>query len=216
MTSSPPPPPPSEYRVHVLFDGYCRPIDGGMAANCSCTLIRGPKTVVVDTMTPWDGPRLTDALAAHGVRCADVDYVVSTHGHSDHVGNNNLFLGARHVVGRGCVSHRDAYYDDADTFGADGVYAIDEHVRVVATPGHTLSDVSVLVRTADRGTVAVAGDLFECEADVADESVWLAAGSEDPDAQRVHRRTVLEQADWIVPGHGPMFSTAKYKNSARE
>lgn len=197
------------YEVHVLFAGYCRPTEGGMLANCSCTLVKGPKNIVVDTMTPWDGNMLIDAVEKHGIGCDDVDFVVSTHGHSDHVGNNNLFLNAKHVVGR-CVSHRQTYYDDAEFFNSDGMYEIDESVRVVSTPGHTLSDVSVIVETA-QGSVGVVGDLFENENDVTDESVWLNAGSENADLQRKNRKYILERVDWIIPGHGAMFSTKKYK-----
>lgn len=197
------------YEVHVLAVGYCRPTDGGTLANCTCTLVKGPRNIVVDTMTPWDGEYLTDAVRRHGIGCGDVDYVVSTHGHSDHVGNNNLFTNAVHVVGR-CVSRGPMYYDDGDTFGGDGVYAIDEHVRIVSTPGHTLSDVSVIVRTG-RESYGIVGDLYECENDVTDESVWLNAGSENPESQRKYRKIIMDQVDWIVPGHGPMFSTSKYK-----
>lgn len=39
----------------------------------------------------------------------DIQYVVSTHGHSDHIGNNNLFLQAKHIVGFS-VSFEDKYY----------------------------------------------------------------------------------------------------------
>jgi len=162
-------------------------------------------------MTPWDGERLTVAMKRHGVECDDVNYVVSTHGHSDHVGNNNLFLSAKHVVGR-CVSYKHLYYDDSDFFDGDGVFEIDERVQIVSTPGHTLSDVSVVVKTDD-GYVGITGDLFENEDDIMDESVWLDAGSENPELQRKNRKLIMERVDWIVPGHGAMFSTQKYKGS---
>jgi len=38
-------------------------------------------------------------------------------------------------------------------------FIIDEDVKVVPTPGHTLADVSVLVNTKDKGLVAVTGTL---------------------------------------------------------
>lgn len=37
-----------------------------------------------------------------------IDYVISTHGHSDHIGNNNLFLQAKHIVGFS-VNFKDKY-----------------------------------------------------------------------------------------------------------
>lgn len=47
-------------------------------------------------------------LGHYGVECSDVDYVVCSHGHSDHTGNNNLFLNAKHIVGFS-ISSKDLY-----------------------------------------------------------------------------------------------------------
>lgn len=45
--------------VIVLFNGYSKQIDDiTMEANCTCTLIKGPKTIIVDTMTAWDKDKL--------------------------------------------------------------------------------------------------------------------------------------------------------------
>jgi glyoxylase-like metal-dependent hydrolase (beta-lactamase superfamily II) len=158
--------------VHVLHVGYSRQCGGGqMEANAISTLVRGDKTVVVDTLTAWDGPLLREALAARGVRCEEVDYVVCTHGHSDHVGNDNLFLNATHVVGLS-VS-KGTTYSSSPGFSLE----IEEGVTVVVTPGHTLDSVSVLVAT-EEGRVAVVGDLFEREEDIADPALWRdVAGS---------------------------------------
>lgn len=196
------------YEVHVLFVGYCRPTEGGMLANCTCTLIKGPKNIVVDTMTPWDTKNLIDAIERHGIGCDEIDFVICTHGHSDHVGNNNLFVNAKLLVGR-CVSYKQMYYDDSTFFNESGIYEIDENIRVVSTPGHTLTDVSVIVKT-DIGIIGIVGDLFESEDDIVDETIWLNAGSENPESQRANRKAIIELVDWIIPGHGAMFSTKNY------
>lgn len=47
-------------------------------------------------------------LTNHNLTPNDIDFVICTHGHSDHVGNNNLFLNAKLIVGF-CVSHKDRY-----------------------------------------------------------------------------------------------------------
>lgn len=61
-------------------------------------------------------------------------------------------------------------------------------------------------------SLAFAGDLFESEADIEDEAIWTEV-SENPVAQRHHRRRVLRFADVIIPGHGPMFRvTDKYRD----
>ena len=79
-------------------------------------------------------------------------------------------------------------------------------LRVIPTPGHTLDSVSLVVSTAGgQGVVVVAGDLFEREEDLLNQELWREAGSEDEEEQEKSRVMVLAMADWVVPGHGPMF-----------
>jgi len=47
--------------IIVLFDGYSKELDNGtMDANCTCTLIKGSKLIIVDTMTAWDRERIIE------------------------------------------------------------------------------------------------------------------------------------------------------------
>lgn len=200
----------SPYEVHVLFEGYSKLLEStGMKANCSCTLITGgTHKILVDTMTAWDGDRIVEALAKQNISCSDITYVVCTHGHSDHIGNNNLFKSAKHIVGYSISEQGDYYHDPQFEDGEE--YIIDEFVKVIPTPGHTLTCVTVLVKTKDDQLVAVAGDLFERQEDLKDETLWLeVAGSEDEDLQRGNRLKILKLADYIVPGHGPMFKVTE-------
>lgn len=193
------------YKVHVLQTGYSKVEEDGCIANGSSTLIIGSKyKVVVDTLSPWDKDALISAMAVHGVAPSDVTHLVCTHGHPDHVGNNNLFTGEGvvHIVGWS-VHTRDRYTDHPFHLGE--AFRIDEEKLVVMpTPGHTLDSISVKVVTDD-GVVVVAGDLFEKEEDLTDDTIWKEAGSENEDEQKKHRNKVLEMADYIIPGHGPMF-----------
>lgn len=193
------------YKVFVLQVGYSKNTDDGFKANCTCTLIKGTKNIIVDTMTPWDKEAILERLKFHGLSPDDIHLVISTHGHSDHCGNNNLFLNADHIMGY-CLSKGDLYKNHP--FEKDVPYIVDESVKVISTPGHTLAHVSVIVKT-DIGTVVVAGDAFENEFDVNDEKIWIEAGSEDESKQRESRAKILEIADWIVPGHGRMFKVTK-------
>lgn len=38
------------------------------------------------------------ALAQNGVNAEEIDYIIGTHGHSDHIGNLNLFPKATHII----------------------------------------------------------------------------------------------------------------------
>lgn len=58
------------------------------------------------------------------------------------------------------------------------------------------------------------GDLFEREEDLIDESLWMvSAYSEAPKIQEMNRNKILLLADYIIPGHGPMF---RVTNSMKE
>lgn len=54
------------------------------------------------------------------------------------------------------------------------------------------------------GTVVVSGDIFENHHDRKDERLWRDV-SIRPDLQEKSRSLILSLADYIVPGHGPMF-----------
>nr|VZI19355.1 unnamed protein product [Spirometra erinaceieuropaei] len=85
-------------------------------------------------------------------------------------------------------------------------FRIDDKVEIIFTPGHTQSDVSIIVRdTADYGTVALAGDIFENEHDIVRPSLWMN-NSMNPTLQEHSRMKLLKVADYIVPGHGAAFS----------
>lgn len=190
------------YRVKVLREGYCTPAGAGRArADGTITLLMGTHTILVDTGGPWARESLLDALRREGLTPADIDHVVCTHGHSDHVGNIGLFADATLIVSHD-VSHGDLYTEHP--FASGEPYCIDDAVDVIATPGHTGQDVSVAVRTPE-GVHVVAGDLFECREDLEDESLWRA-NSEDPERQAESRALVLRIAEFIVPGHGGAFA----------
>jgi hypothetical protein len=79
---------------------------------------------------------------------------------------------------------------------APGGCAISPCVRLVSTPGHSRSDLTVLVGTHG-GVVAVT-------------HLWRSAGgadddTADPDALHASRLRVLRIASHIVPSHGPIF-----------
>ncbi|XP_055545736.1 metallo-beta-lactamase domain-containing protein 1 isoform X1 [Wyeomyia smithii] len=194
--------------IIVLNEGYSymeKDDDSVMVANCTCTLIKSHDcNIIVDTMTPWDGDLLLQRLQESCLSTDDIDWVVSTHGHSDHLGNNNLFLKAKHIVGTN-ISQRNRYFIHDFSIAP---YRLSDTIEIVETPGHTLSCVSVLVRSSQlgpTGLVAIVGDLFERRQDIDDERLWLDAGSENPTVQRQNRAKIAAISDLIIPGHGAPF-----------
>ena len=176
-----------------------------MKANCSCTLIKASKNIIVDTMTAWDQGKIIEALTRYNTTPADIDYVVCTHSHADHIGNNNLFTNAEHIVGT-CVHRGEIFFE---TNLKDEEYKVCPEVKVIATPGHTSDDVTVLAETMTQGKstcFAITGDLFEKEEDILDPTIWQELGTlELRKTQSCMRSYIMDIADFIIPGHGPMF-----------
>lgn len=193
------------YEVKILKPGYSHRVGPAQQhADGTITLIRGPKNIIVDTGSPQDRQYILDALGAEGLSTKDILYVICTHGHSDHTGNNNLFPEATFIVSHDiCKGDLYTFHD----FKSGKSFMIDDNVEVMPTPGHTGQDISVLVRTVE-GAVAIVGDLFECEQDLEDEGLWRAS-SELPAEQEKSRGRVLAAADTIVPGHGDRFQVKR-------
>uniref|UniRef100_A0A1A7XSI0 Metallo-beta-lactamase domain-containing protein 1 n=1 Tax=Iconisemion striatum TaxID=60296 RepID=A0A1A7XSI0_9TELE len=191
------------YSVSVLKVGYCSPqTDGTFRADGTISLITGIRTILVDTGGSWDREFLLRALEDRGLRPGDIGLVVATHGHSDHIGNLNLFPSAQTIVGFD-ISEGDRYRPNQLAQGQN--YSVDEHVSVIPTPGHTGQDVSVQVLGTSAGTVLVAGDLFESWSD---EDTWRDL-SLDCAVQEVNRHKALCTADVIIPGHGLPFRVVR-------
>lgn len=194
-----------------------------MSATGSCCLVRsGGKIILFDTMGPWEKDILQSKLAELKLHTDDVNLLVCSHSHPDHVGNLNLFAKAeKHFVGTSVYS-KDIY--DLNCFEPVGnynfttpkstqvnviryqPYIIDSNLTIEVTHGHTMECISLLVKNCeDFGSVGLVGDLFECEADLSDEGIWLGAGSQNPDLQRANRSLLLQSVNYILPGHGSLF-----------
>ncbi|EDO49728.1 predicted protein [Nematostella vectensis] len=196
----------SNNEIHVILEGYSFTDNSGRyRANGTATLVRTTNhNIMVDTGSPRDKQKILDGLQNLGLTPEDIDHVVSTHGHVDHAGNLNLFPNAVHIMCRDICENDDIYKDDP--FKEGHKYSIETgQVEVFPTPGHTLGDVSVIVYNTKYGAVVISGDLFECRDDC---GVWQG-NSECVEKQIVSRDRVLKMADWIVPGHGPIFQVEK-------
>jgi glyoxylase-like metal-dependent hydrolase (beta-lactamase superfamily II) len=166
-------------------------------------LLRGETTIVVDAglgppphgLVPDAVTRLPHELERFGVAPDEVELVVFTHLHVDHVGWAPLFTSARAVV------HADdlAYFDRPVTqaklehFG-DRLEAIAEErelvpgIRAAPTPGHTPGHLSLHV-----GDAFVLGDVAVHPAQVTDPGLVYADGDVEPARAVTTRRATLAQ-----------------------
>lgn len=165
---------------------------------------------------PWhqrNGTRFMAALTAAGVAPEDVDYVLCTHLHTDHVGWNTQLLDGRWVPTFPNARYLMPAADEAfhkkgqsDLYLesvlpvieagqaelVSGEHALGDHVRLVPTPGHTPGHVSVLVDGGSRQAL-ITGDAIHTTAQCAHPD-WHFKFDADPDRAVTSRRALLEDA----------------------
>jgi glyoxylase-like metal-dependent hydrolase (beta-lactamase superfamily II) len=184
-------------KVSVLKPGSLVRDESGniLDARSSAVLVTsGSRKIIVDTGLMGEDGLIIDALARKGLRPQDIDTVINTHPHPDHCGNNHLFSHALRLMPA-----------DGETI-APGVWAM-------ATPGHTLDSISIVVEATKSSNVMA--------------SVLVIAGDALPTLNNFlracHRRCmwtgiscssmsrIIEIADIVVPGHDRPFSVAEGK-----
>jgi glyoxylase-like metal-dependent hydrolase (beta-lactamase superfamily II) len=178
-------------RVDILVEGSLTSTGGGVAS--SCTLIRdGDRVIVVDPGMAESADAILAPLRALGVAPADVTDVVLGHHHPDHTIHAGHFPNA--AVHDHWAIYRGTDWEDSECDGR----RISPSVVLARNPGHTAEDLAVVVGTAE-GIVVCTHSWFNATTRVEDED------PEDAEQLRASRRSILEVADRIIPGHGPAF-----------
>ena len=174
--------------------------DGGIVkADTTSVLIRASgRIIVVDPSTKYMQPAVKTSFKQIGVFPKDVDTVILTHTHNDHIENLKFYKNAKVYVHSG---------GDVDVPGAkvidDDEFKICEGVRLVHTPGHTMDSMSVFV-DADRKYV-VAGDAIPLEDNFTRNII--PASNVDGALALESIKKIRDYADVVIPGHGFPFMT---------
>ena len=193
-------------------------------------LVRTPHhTILVDSCVGNDKPRperpfwhmmkgeaFMQGLAAADASPADIDFVMCTHLHVDHVGWNTrlengrwvpTFPNARYLFSERELSHwttlhakdpigciADSVLPILEAKQADLVksdHALDDHVRLMPTPGHTPDHFSVALGRG-RDDAVLTGDLIHSPLQARHPEISMRADW-DPQQSAVTRRAFLER-----------------------
>ncbi|MDR0841388.1 MAG: N-acyl homoserine lactonase family protein [Christensenellaceae bacterium] len=169
-----------------------------------------------------------NALAkAGGITPNDVDIVINTHMHYDHIGNNRLVKNALFYVSQReyqiafapmkcqakLYENTHHLFDEraVDPFAwrfVTGITDVAPGVRIIPTPGHTDGHMSVFVKTAE-GTLCVSGDAVNL-IEALENRYINKFHSSIPDCYRSYD-VILDNAVCILPGHEP--SLQKFQSS---
>jgi glyoxylase-like metal-dependent hydrolase (beta-lactamase superfamily II) len=168
-------------------------------------------------------PAIDRALASEGIRASDVDYILHTHLHYDHVENDRVFPRANVVVQRRELEwarspKAGAYYVGIhtliDELGdrlslVEGELEILRGITLVPNGGHTPGHQSVLVRTREE-MVCLCGDIVPMRVNleiICSVTPDIEATRQFLERARTARWTMmpshdpeLRQHPWLVPG----------------
>ena len=173
--------------------------DTGMHIDLQSSVDRiGAETAKTITPDFSPGEELTARLAARGISPTDIDRIVVSHLHFDHVGGNQEIPDARVVVQRAewesghdqrmidyGIYNPDDYDHGHDVHQIEGEHDVFGDGRVVClpTPGHTRGHQSLRVELAS-GPVVLTGDCVYLESMLDDMVVPTMAGERSQAQQR--------------------------------
>ena len=225
--------------AHWLVPNYFDPGKGTVVMSLHSWVIRTPRhTILVDTCVGNDKDRLPaerwhrqnnpylERLRAAGIRPEEVDVVLCTHLHPDHVGWNTkledgrwapTFPNARYLFSRTEYEHFQGLARNTEDSNMDrlcfndsvlpvveagraelveGAHAIDDGLLIEPAPGHTPGHVTLKLESADSAAIFT-GDILHHPIQVYQPG-WNSRFCALPEAARATRRRVL---DYCVERH---------------
>ncbi len=209
-------------RVETLLQGSDLDTNQGGVAFCAVTLVEGAdadgrlRRIVVDTGSSGRLDALTAALARRGLTGSDIDTVVFTHAHWDHVQLLDPFDRAvfrvhpaeldyiRHPHPGDTATPRwtRAVLDRYDVRAVEGDAELIPGVRVVEAPGHSAGTIALAVDT-DAGVAVVTGDAVQSATVAVHRRNGLVFWDEEQANRSVSR--LVDLADVLHPGHDLPF-----------
>lgn len=198
----------------------------GQANNCNTYLFKGNQTIIFDPGHIYNDYNescleiLNRQMSADGITLADIDLILCTHGHPDHVESAGLVReksGARfgihqsdevfldaissHYVSRSGKElpslKPDFYLDDGELDLKKGSASNGEsdRIRVITSPGHSPGSVCFYL---PEEKALVSGDtVFQNSIGRAD----LPGGDMDTLGQSIDKLSQLEEVELLLPGH---------------
>jgi hydroxyacylglutathione hydrolase len=207
------------YDVTLIGDGCFQLCS--RSRSCNTYLFKGTKkNILVDTSLPSSADLLCATLSELGTPPTDIDIVVLTHEHFDHIGAAPAFSGNAIIASLGLTATKINLNDEFATlqqgfgevftpFTIDWELAPDalidnglHQLRVLHTPGHTSGSMSLLDQ--QHGTL-VSGDTVMRGGPIG--GVFVSGNICDMIYSLNHLRTL--DSRMLLPGHGPISDAPK-------
>jgi glyoxylase-like metal-dependent hydrolase (beta-lactamase superfamily II) len=177
----------------------------GFNYDSNCYLIN--KNILVDTGAGQNKDYLFSKLRENGVEPEDIELVVNTHCHFDHIGGNYLFPNAKIAVHRldaVSIKNKDTLGTSMSAFGDEGNSRVDIELedgdeiadfKVIHTPGHTSGGICLW-----DGENLISGDTIFAGGGVG----RMDIGGDYADMKNSVEKLLKLDVKNIYPGHGPI------------
>ena len=163
--------------------------------------------ILVDTGTGQSNSNLYSSIREIGIEPEDIDLIVNTHCHFDHVGGNDFFPNAKiaiHKVDAIALRDPDSELTVSSLFGSivrkhDVDIELEEgdkiaNFEVINTPGHTKGGISLY-----DGEILISGDTLFSNGGVG----RMDIGGNPLDMKESLMRLKELDVEYLLPGHGP-------------
>ncbi len=209
-------------RVDTLLQGYQVESKEGDIAFCGVNLIEAPDgsggttRIVVDTGHFGRGVVLRRALADRGLSASDIDVLLLTHAHWDHVQGIQYFDNAMvmahpkeldyisnpHGQDHATPAWTKAMLDQYDIRSVTEGHDLAPGVTVVEVPGHSPGTIAASVETDD-GVAVITGDSIQNAMVAQQRRNGLVFWNEEQANRSVGK--LVDMSDVIYPGHDQAF-----------
>ena len=207
----------ADNKVDLILQGWTLNTNEGRLGFCGVTLIdTGSKKILVDVAQNARRLLLVERLAQRGLKPTDIDMVVMTHTHWDHLLNADAFEHAEFVVSK---DERDYVRHPHENDWATPLYTNDivnrlkvREVRegdsvgpgltIIETPGHTVGSMSLLVDTPE-GRICVSGDALPHARSTFTKQPAIIFDTEEHARKSIEK--IMDASDVIYPGHDRPF-----------
>ena len=176
----------------------------GFNFDSNCYLIN--KNTLVDTGAGLNKDYLFSKLRENGVEPEDIELIINTHCHFDHIGGNHLFENAKiavHKIDADSIKNEDSLGTSMSAFGIEGNSRVDIELedgdeiagfKVIHTPGHTGGGICLW-----DGENLISGDTIFAGGGVG----RMDLGGDYQDMKNSVEKLMKLDVKNIYPGHGP-------------
>jgi glyoxylase-like metal-dependent hydrolase (beta-lactamase superfamily II) len=172
-----------------------------LQASSTVTLISDDDlNIVVDTGIVGEAKEILGGLSKFNIKKEEINLVINTHLHGDHIGNNALFMNAEFIAHK---KELPAKLKNVKIIS--GEYEINKNIRLIETPGHTPGCISVVVQhPEEKRTYVLSGDALPIKDNY---TQWVPPGiNYNPKVALASMKKIVDIADVIIPGHDDLFS----------